>query len=220
MNDIALDGAQLLLGDCLERMKEIPSGSIDAVITDPPYNSGLDYGETYSDERPYEEYWQWLKVVVIECNRISKFVIVKHSSLKVYDWMAHIDRSRLVIWYKPFSSGFPMNGFATHFEPLWVTQGKTAHWSKDVFVCNSGNANREDTTGHPAQMPEVLAKKIISVCTSEGDTVLDPFMGSGTTGVACVKLGRKFIGIEISEEYFAIAARRIREAQLQMRMAL
>jgi site-specific DNA-methyltransferase (adenine-specific) len=210
----------LRLGDCLELMRALPDASVDCVITDPPYNSGLDYGETYHDERPYDEYWGWLRAIVIECNRVAKLVIVKHSSLKVYDWTAHIDKSRLVIWYKPFSSGFPMNGFATHFEPLWVTQGKATHWSKDVFVCNSGNGNREDTTGHPAQMPEVLAKQIISVCTSEGDTVLDPFMGSGTTGVACVKLGRSFIGMEINPDYFKIAEERIAEAQLQMVMPL
>ena len=206
----------LRLGDCLEIMRGMPDASVDAVITDPPYNSGLDYGETTNDKRPYEEYWAWLTEIVKECNRVGKLVIVKHSALKVYDWTKHIDKSRLVIWYKPFSSGFPINGFATHFEPLWVTKGKTAKWSKDVIIQNAGACNKEKSFKHPAQMPEGLATQLIEVCTSEGQTVLDCFLGSGTMGVAAVKTNRNFIGIEINPQYFEIAQRRIAEAQAQM----
>lgn len=69
--------------------------------------------------------------------------------------------------------------------------------------------------GHPAPMPYAMAADHITTWTMDGDTVLDPFSGSGTTGVACVKLGRKFIGIEIDETYFDIACKRIREAYAQ-----
>ena len=68
---------------------------------------------------------------------------------------------------------------------------------------------------HPTQKPIELMSKIIQDFTKEGDTILDPFMGSGTTGVACVQTGRNFIGIEIDPTYFAIAERRIKEAQMQ-----
>ena len=71
---------------------------------------------------------------------------------------------------------------------------------------------------HPTQKPLALIKELILSCTLEGDTVLDPFMGSGTTGVACVQTGRNFIGIEIDPAYFAIAEKRIAEAQLQPRL--
>jgi DNA modification methylase len=71
---------------------------------------------------------------------------------------------------------------------------------------------------HPTQKPIGLMKWCIERYTSAGDTVLDPFMGSGTTGVACVQTGRNFIGIEIDPTYFAIAERRIAEAQMQPRL--
>ena len=74
--------------------------------------------------------------------------------------------------------------------------------------------------GHPTTKPLKLMIALIECLTHLGDTILDPFMGSGTTGVACVQTGRNFIGIEISEEYFKIAEKRIKEAQLQIRMPL
>ena len=211
---------QLYLGDCLEVMKSMPDKSVDAVITDPPYNSGLNYGP-HNDNMPIAEYWGWLKLIIDECNRIARnMVVVKHSALKIPAWSKEIGAGRMVVWYKPFSRGFRVNGFATHFEPLWVMKGKTVKWSKDVIIQSSGNCNHEASTGHPAQMPEGLAQQIIDICTKLGDTILDPFMGSGTTGVACVQTGRNFIGIEIDPTYFAIAERRIKEAQEQLKLEL
>lgn len=73
---------------------------------------------------------------------------------------------------------------------------------------------------HPCQMPEELSKRAISFSTDENEKILDPFMGSGTTGVSCVQLGRKFVGIEIDPKYFEIAVKRIEQAQRQMIMPL
>ena len=73
---------------------------------------------------------------------------------------------------------------------------------------------------HPTQKPLSLIKKLVCEFTNEGDTILDPFMGSGTTGVACVQTGRNFIGIEIDPTYFAIAERRIKEAEAQPRLEI
>ncbi len=73
---------------------------------------------------------------------------------------------------------------------------------------------------HPTQKPIALMKWCIEMFTQEGDTILDPFMGSGTTGVACVQTGRNFIGIEIDEGYFNIAKKRIEQAQMQIRMPI
>lgn len=213
-----MSDVQLFCGDCLEILPTLKAGSIDAVVTDPPYNSSLKYG-TYSDNRPTDEYWRWMMTIVKECQRVARnMVVVKHSALKIIDWCKYIGFGRMVVWYKPFSSGFPMNGLATHFEPLWIIQGKTSQWSKDVIEWSAGNCNREQSMGHPAQMPEGFTRRLIDICTQPGDTILDPFMGSGTTGVACVQTGRNFIGIEIDPHYYAIAEKRINEAQMQMRM--
>ena len=71
---------------------------------------------------------------------------------------------------------------------------------------------------HPTQKPVALMRHLVELFTVEGDTVLDPFMGSGTTGVACVQTGRNFIGVEIDEGYFNIAKKRIEQAQMQQNL--
>ena len=104
--------SKLYHGDCLEIMETLEEASVDAVITDPPYNSGLDYG-TWNDNMPMDEYWNFIRSVVLECERCSNnIVVIKHSAQKIFDWCHEIKKSRMVVWYKPFSSGFPINGFA------------------------------------------------------------------------------------------------------------
>jgi len=85
-------------------------------------------------------------------------------------------------------------------------------------VISFNNVNRGEYVGHPTQKPIALMEYLIKTYSDEGDTVLDFTMGSGTTGVACVKTGRNFIGIEIDEGYFKIAEKRIAEAQMQPRL--
>jgi DNA modification methylase len=86
----------------------------------------------------------------------------------------------------------------------------------NIWMYNVGFASGDETKArHPAKYPEKLAKEHIISWSNEGDTILDPFMGSGTTGVACVDLNRDFIGIELDEGYFTIAEKRIKEAQSQ-----
>ena len=80
--------------------------------------------------------------------------------------------------------------------------------------------SRDIYTNHPSQKPIQLLRMIVEKYTNSGDLILDPFMGSGTTGVACMQTGRNFIGIEIDPKYYAIAEKRIAEAQLQIRMPL
>jgi len=209
-----MDDITLINGDCLEVLPTLADNSVDLVFTDVPYNSNIDYG-TYKDNLASADYWAWITTVVEECKRIGRMVVIKHSALKIYDWTEHIKGCRLVIWYKPFSSGFPVNGFATHFEPLWVVQGKTVKWSKDVIIQNSGAGNPECSYG-PAQMPEGLARQVIDVCSTLGDTVLDCCFGTGTTGVVAVGTGRKFIGIEIDKTYFNMAQERIAKAMIEV----
>ena len=102
----------------------------------------------------------------------------------------------------------------------WVETGE--RYPTDVIEFSNWNGalfgKTENATKHPTQKPVDLCKYLIETYTNEGDTVFDPFMGSGTTGVACVMTGRNFIGIEIDPTYFAIAERRIKEAQMQPRL--
>lgn len=90
-------------------------------------------------------------------------------------------------------------------------------WFSDIQLVKNVS---DEKTEHPCQVPVELIKRIIILTTSENYTVFDPFMGSGTTGVACVQTGRKFIGIEIDEKYFHIACKRIKDAQQQMKLPI
>ena len=92
------------------------------------------------------------------------------------------------------------------FRHYLINSTVAASYTGDVF------------TGHKSQKPQALMAELVEKYTKPGDTILDPFMGSGTTGVACVQTGRNFIGIEIDAGYFEIAQRRIAEAQLQPRL--
>jgi hypothetical protein len=103
------------------------------------------------------------------------------------------------------------DGVRTRLHPRGGTVIAPVGYRENVWVIPSGNGH-SDYTGHPAPFPVALARDHILSWTNEGDVVLDPFMGSGTTGVACVKTGRKFIGVELDPGYFEIAKGRIQAA--------
>jgi DNA modification methylase len=108
-------------------------------------------------------------------------------------------------------------GIEVTWKPLlWFVNEKLSPNRPIVDCCVYGKRSKDN--GHPWQQDLDYALWAINYLTDEGDTVLDPFMGSGTTGVACVQTGRNFIGIEISEGYYKIAKKRIAEAQMQPRL--
>ena len=99
---------------------------------------------------------------------------------------------------------------------LWFVRGDTWKWNQESGgIGTIWRIAREQLKEHPVAYPEELPRRCIMATTDTGETILDPFMGSGTTGVACAKLGRKFVGIEIEPKYFEIACRRIEEAYRQ-----
>ena len=205
--------ATLYMGDCREILPTLPR--VDAVVTDPPYNSGLKYGEHTDDAR--DDYWEWLQDRLLAAD--AERLLVKHSALKVADFLRHFPTSRMLIWTKPFSSGFPHRGRNTHWEPLHLVRGDALVGGKDYVEVSSGHGHTpEGWNGHIAQTPVALMAWCVSLLSEYGGLILDPFMGSGTTGVACMKLGRRFIGIEIEPKYFDIACRRIEEAWKQPRL--
>jgi site-specific DNA-methyltransferase (adenine-specific) len=246
---------QLILGDCLEIMKTIPSGSVDAVITSPPYNmrtrirngqytereKGEHFSKKYSnfdDAMPIEEYYSFHKSVIQEVLRISPLAfiniqIVTGSKEAWFRLMGDFSREikDVIVWDK--GEGQP----AMHpsvinrgYELILAMESSAAPgraFGKSYFprgtmpdIWRMGRGGNGDVEGHSAVYPLVLPLKIIYGWALEGDIVLDCFMGSGTTGVACVQTGRNFIGIEIDEGYFKIAEKRIAEAQLQVRMQI
>jgi site-specific DNA-methyltransferase (adenine-specific) len=208
----------LIHGDCLDVMRTLPDGAVDMVFADPPYNVGLKYA-TYADKLSKDEYLEWCAEWFQECRRISRScVVVTPGMVSVPMWLAEIERTHfLIAWTKQNNCSRnyigKTSGFQT-WEPILVF-GKAKRCvlrdSVDVPI-----SRQKDTGNHPCPKPFKLLKWIVENFVDEGDTILDPFMGSGTTGVACVKTGRNFIGVEIDEGYYKIAERRIAEAQMQL----
>ena len=210
------DGLQLYLGDCLQIMPELAAGSVDAVVTDPPYGLGQrrDYSSmsnaavsgTYrqirGDDVPFDPapFLYFPTVVLFGANHYANKLPPSPA------W---------VVWDK--REGVTSNQFSD-CELAWTNQTGHARLFRHLWMGMIRASEKDQPRLHPTQKPIVLMAWVVEQYTALGQAVLDPFMGSGTTGVACVQTGRKFIGIEIDPGYFDIAKKRISEAQLQTRL--
>jgi DNA modification methylase len=215
----------LHLGDCLEVMKQIPDKSVDLVLTDPPYNiarknnfssmgrAGIDFGEWDKGFDLFSYIDQASRVL----NKDGSFVVFNAwrnlGAIADYAETQGFETKDMVRLEK--SNPMPRNRdrrYITDYEcAVWFVK-KGAKWTfnrqdekyqrpKFIFGIESGL--------HPTQKNLGLMKELVKIHSNQGDTVIDPFMGSGTTGVACRNLNRKFIGIEQDPSYFEIAKGRI-----------
>jgi len=210
---------KLLLGDCLEWMKEIPDGSVDMVLSDIPYGvvSRKSNGLRNLDKGKADIVTFLISDVFIEINRICKGSFYIFGSLQQISEMQLLFinskiSTRLCIWEKTNPS--PMNG-----KHIWLSGieycifGKkrnavfNEHCKNTVFRVASVKSKL-----HPTQKPIKLMEMFILASTNLNDVVLDFTMGSGTTGVACVNTNRHFIGIEKDADYYEIAEKRINDA--------
>jgi len=202
---------KIIQGDCLEVMKDMPDKNVDLCLTDPPY--GIEYqGEGRPNEKNYGkiendageiDYRYMFK----ELDRISKRVIV-FGAENVYQDLPH--KGRWICWDKR-SEQLENEVLGSAFELAWVN--KMSGYYKIYRVIHGGfiNADKEKIRFHATQKPVKLFEKILQDYSKENDIVFDPFLGSGTTAVACKQLNRKYIGIEISEKYCEIARQRLRQ---------
>lgn len=206
---------KLIRGDCLEVLKTLPDKSVDAVITDPPFNVGKDYGPKVSDSLPTHEYLAWVSEWTKELMRISSQQWIVSPFKWLRDYWNMMPLAHLVT--VPMRAGYAIRNGWTIKSSYILVNGKVAGNPWDLWEGirqrGEGYFFREDTFGHPGYTPSGIITR--AILASRAKTILDPFMGSGTTGVACVQTGRDFIGIEIDPGYFAIAERRIKEAQAQ-----
>jgi DNA modification methylase len=214
-----IGNATLYLGDCLEILPTLPH--MDAVITDPPYGIGADrnlrankrhgnaavaskdYGEAAWDSRPPEQ---------------SALDLIAGKGTWSIFWGGnyfHFDPSACwLVWDKDNGD----NGYAD-CELAWTNLPRAVRkfrW-RWMGMLQELAGQKKEIREHPTQKPVALLEWCIQLCPN-ANTVLDPFMGSGTTGVACANLGRQFIGVEIHESYFQIACERIRNAQRQEKL--
>lgn len=212
-------------GDCLLELPSILREYPDAIIvTDPPFNIGYHYSE-YSDNMDEEDYYDMLSEVFSQ----TPFVVVHYPEEiykiafavgeypdKVVSWVynsntAKQHRDVAFFGVKPdFKKvGQPYKNPKDKRVAKRIAEGKKARLY-DWWNINQVKNVSKDKTAHPCQMPLEVMERIIGILP-ESATIVDPFMGSGTTGVACKKLNRNFIGIELDKEYFEIAKRRIKE---------
>jgi len=205
---------KLICGDCLEIMKTLPDKSVDAVITDPPYGIGMEYS-TYKDS--WENWISLMDAVFPEMIRLSRGpVFIPTSKIEGEVYFYRKTPTWRICWNKGAGTSRSPIGFKD-WETIFVFGGKPYKQMHDHFstpiTLPPGLAEL-----HPCPKPEIWALWLINRACPIGAIVLDPFMGSGTTGVVCIETGRDFIGIEIDPSYFAIAERRIKEAQAQLKI--
>ena len=188
----------LYLGDCLPIMRGLPN--VDAVLTDPPYGAGY----AAKSVRGNHESKQWDNQR--PCSKTFEEIlkIAPHQIIWGGNYFADLlpPKMRWLAWDK-VQRDFSL----ADFELAWTSQDKCAR----AFTYSRGAASQDGPKQHPTRKPVELMRWCLGFLKGS-HTILDPFMGSGTTGVACVKEGRAFIGIEIDEGYFDIACRRIQDA--------
>jgi site-specific DNA-methyltransferase (adenine-specific) len=200
---VVIGDATLYLGDCMDILPMLDK--VDAVITDPPYGIGQDGGaqRTRGSKRTNGEKMGW------DAGRPGPAVfelMEAAGDVRVY-WGGNYFAD-----YLPATMGWlywekRMGGDFADGELAWTSQHRALR-QFSYFKKNKGDE-------HPTQKPVELMRWCIEMCKNKPETILDPFMGSGTTGLAAIQLGRKFIGIEREERYFQIACERISSAVAQ-----
>jgi site-specific DNA-methyltransferase (adenine-specific) len=205
MTPVTIGSATLYLGDCRDVLPTL--GKVDSVVTDPPYGLGDWNNRGTNEARPFDadQTQEWDVAPDSETMAVllaaGKYQIIWGANYL----LDHLGRTKqMLVWNKGIRK--------MHFndcELAWCNQWKEA---SRVFDYHPSSAGIKE---HPTQKPLALMRWCIGHLPDTAETILDPFMGSGTTGVAAVQMGRKFIGIEREERYFEIACRRIEEAQRQ-----
>ena len=240
MDDWTVD---LMLGDCLEMMGEIEAGSVDMVLCDPPYGTTQNRWDAvvpfapmwaavqrvlksrgaalFTASQPFASAlvmsnvemfayeWVWIKSKITGVLNAKKMPVRKHEQVLVFcdsKTTKTYNAQGLVQSGKVTKQGGSSDNYGVRSSEPYVQEW--TNWPRDVLEIAS-----EGKTVHPTQKPVALMEYLIKTYTNPGETVLDFTMGSGTTGVACMNTGRRFIGIERDEGYFAIAEKRIVDAK-------
>ena len=239
---------QIIHGDCIEIMQQIPSDSVDVTFADPPFNLKKKYG-TYKDEKGTDDYFSWCKQWILEMVRITKpsGSVFLHNIPK---WLTYYtgflnevaDFRHWIAWDAPTA---PMGKTLqpSHYGILFYAKNQRENKFYEIRYphkrCRKCGYLLKDYGGkkkilhpfgplvpdvwsdihrirhnkhrdpHPCQLPVHLLERLLLMSTDEGDVILDPFMGTGTTAVAAARLGRHVIGIDIDPQYVEITQRKL-----------
>ena len=208
-------------GDCLELMKDIPNGSVDLVLADPPY--GMNFRSNYRKEKyqslENDDSLDWLDDFVSEIFRILKnnsAVYCFCSWHKVDVFKSAFEKKfkikNIIVWEKNNTSMGDLKGSYAPKHEFIIFAHKGRRTLNGFRYPDIIKAKRTGNKYHPTEKPVDLLEIFITESSNTYEIVIDPFMGSGSTGVACVNTGRNFIGMELDAGYFEIAQKRIDEA--------
>lgn len=240
---------ELHLVDCLDFMRTMPDKSVDAVITDPPYGITRNQWDDVTAVNLPEyhrlssrcllfSFQPFASKLVYESGEWFKYELIWHKTQAVGHLNAYVQPLREHENILVFGNGIynpqlakkdwrdirPFTGrkLTSNYGEFDTDAPRTiaTDMSFPRTVIKFANVNRDEKVNHPTQKPIKLLVYLINTYSNPGATIFDPFMGSGTTGVACVQTGRNFIGCEIDPGYFAIAEKRIKDAQQQMRLGI
>ena len=214
------DAVYIIHGDCREVLPLIPDKSIDLTWTDPPYNVGKDYG-TADDNLPDSIYLKAVSRWLEDIKRISDKGIVVYSPTKYFqEYQVMIGKThQIILTWTP--EGAVRNGYVNQYASLLATAvpiGRVKdHWH-GLQMRGMGYFFKENDYGHPGYTSEAITLKVLTSFSSPDDSILDPFLGSGTTAYCAKKLNRKCIGIEIEQKYCEIAAKRCSQSVMKLEM--
>ena len=232
---VETDLYSLYLADCLDVLPTLAVGSVDIVVTSPPYNtiqhdakpSGIHAASTfvrkmhsaYRDDKPEKEYQEWLVGIIGQCMRVAQGIVWVNHKVRFRNKVGIHPLRFLpfplyqeIVWNRNGAIALNCRRFAPSHEAVYGF-GEPHYWNDDYntrlavwkIPIMQGQV-------HPCPYPIRLNEPLVSASCPPRGAVLDPFMGSGTTGVACLQTGRRFIGIEMDPRYFDFAEKRIREA--------
>ncbi len=229
--------------DCLDGMKRIPDKSVDLVVTDPPYlhvkggmkskkfNTGTWKSESYMNtsmsDFDEKKILCFLDLIKVKMKKMNAYVFCSKLQLQYYFKFIYENKYKydLLIWDKQKTSMKSTKFFANDIEyivriyesgvslnKIMVSEGSKAD---STYYLKSQKYNQPKGK-HETEKPLELIKKFVELSSNESDFVLDPFMGSGTTAIACLNTKRNFIGFELYEEYFEVANQRLKELGKQV----
>jgi len=238
---------KLFKGDALKLLKDIESKSVDLIFADPPYNlSGENYLTCKSGKIAVCDKGSWDQIENIhefnskwveECTRVLKDdgtiwisgTLHNHPSIGVILKKLKLWIINDIIWFKPNAPPLMQkNRFVPSTELIWIASKSKKYYFNYEIAKRISNGKQmrnlwiisaeRHITSHPTEKPEKLLERIVLIGSKEGATILDPFMGSGTTGVVAKRLNRNFIGIEIADVYFEMAKKRIESTHLELNL--